>query len=94
MEICASSGREILEQLASTLPTASAVTKEVVALKGDIVLLRDETQHRNHWPLGRVSCVFHGEDGLVQKLELKVFVDGALRTYIRPNTQVVVLVTI
>ena len=39
-------------------------------MKGDIVLLKDENQLRNHWRLGRVVETYEGDDGLVRKVKL------------------------
>ena len=61
---------------------------------GDIVLLKDGEQHRNYWPLGRVERVFPSKDGLVRKIELVVVLDGVKRTYVRPITQVVLLLSV
>ena len=38
---------------------------------GDIVLLVDAQSHRNFWPLGRVTKVFTGRDGLVRSVEIR-----------------------
>ncbi|CAB3992107.1 Hypothetical predicted protein [Paramuricea clavata] len=38
---------------------------------GDLVLLVDENLQRGHWPLGRVTKVFPGKDGLVRIAEVK-----------------------
>ncbi|XP_020604505.1 uncharacterized protein LOC110043393 [Orbicella faveolata] len=35
---------------------------------GDVVLVRDEQQHRNNWPLGRVGDVIRSEDDRVRKV--------------------------
>ncbi|KAK3107295.1 hypothetical protein FSP39_011321 [Pinctada imbricata] len=59
---------------------------------GDIVLLKDEGQHRNNWPIGRVSQIFPSRDNLVRKVEITTFRNGTKRSYIRPITQVVLLV--
>lgn len=60
---------------------------------GDVVLLKDDSAHRNYWPLGRVVRCFPGKDGLVRKIELTVFRDNVLHTYVRPIAQVVLLVS-
>ena len=59
----------------------------------DIVIMKDEEKHRNQWPLGRVIRVFPGSDELVRKVELKTFIEGSIRVYIRPITQIVPLIT-
>ena len=50
---------------------------------GDLVLLVDENVKRGQWPLGKVSEVFHGRDGLVRSA--KVFTRGVTLT--RPVTK-------
>ena len=52
----------------------------------DIVIMKDEEKHRNQWPLGRVIRVFPGSDELVRKVELKTFIEGSIRVFIRPIT--------
>ncbi|XP_062590301.1 uncharacterized protein LOC134251896 [Saccostrea cucullata] len=61
--------------------------------EGDIVLMKDAEHHRNFWPLCRVTRVFPSEDHLVRKVELMTFKDGAKRTYVRPITQIVLLLS-
>ncbi|KAK3103260.1 hypothetical protein FSP39_017922 [Pinctada imbricata] len=55
----------------------------------DIVILKDDEQHRNLWPLGRVTRVFPSRDDLVRKVEVVTFVNGTKHTYVRPITHVV-----
>ena len=59
--------------------------------EGDVVLLKDEDQHRNFWPLCRITRVFPSEDNLVRKVELVTFKAGTKRIYVRPITQIVPL---
>jgi cell envelope opacity-associated protein A len=42
----------------------------------DVVILKDNEQHRNFWPLSRVTRVFPSKDDLVRKVEVVNFVDG------------------
>ena len=60
---------------------------------GDIVLVRDESQHRNDWPLGRVSEVLRSDDGRVRKVKVNVVRDGERKTYLRPIKELVLLLT-
>ena len=60
----------------------------------DIVLLKDNDVHRNQWPLGRISRVFLSKDDLVRKVEVRTVIDGTIRNYVRPITQVVVLLSV
>ena len=59
----------------------------------DIVLLRDESQHCNNWPLGRVSEVPRSDDGRVRKVKVHVVRDGERKTYLRPIKELVLLLT-
>ena len=47
---------------------------------GDVVLVVDKLQHREHWPLARVTAVYPGDDGLVRSVEVKT----AAGTFRRP----------
>ena len=38
---------------------------------GDIVLVKDSHCCRNQWPIGRVTQVYPGEDGLVRTVQVK-----------------------
>ena len=38
---------------------------------GDAVLVEDSKTTRNNWPLGSVTAVFPGEDGLVRTVQVK-----------------------
>ena len=39
--------------------------------ENDLVLVVEQTQHRNQWPLGRVLEVYAGRDGLVRSAKVK-----------------------
>ena len=60
---------------------------------GDIVLMRDKEAHRNAWPMGMVVTVFPGEDDRVRKVEVKTTREGKTSTYIRPVTELVLLLS-
>ncbi|XP_048576716.1 uncharacterized protein LOC116603307 [Nematostella vectensis] len=59
---------------------------------GDIILLRDETEHRNDWPLGRVTEAVKSEDGRVRKAKVEVVRDRVKRTYLRPIKELILLI--
>ncbi|XP_065185823.1 uncharacterized protein LOC135816555 [Sycon ciliatum] len=40
--------------------------------EGDVVLVMDEHTARSHWPLGRVTEVYPGKDGIVRVVKVKV----------------------
>lgn len=58
---------------------------------GDVVLLRDKQAARNYWPMARVITTFPGKDGHVRKVEVKTTDQGAVKTFCRPITEVVLL---
>lgn len=60
---------------------------------GDVVLLRETPEHRNNWPLGLITKTFPSEDGLVRKIEVRIFRKGENKCYIRPISEVVLLVS-
>ena len=55
--------------------------------------MRDESQHCNDWPLGRVSEVLRSDDGRVRKVKLNVVKDGERKTYLSPIKELVLLLT-
>ncbi|XP_028328030.1 uncharacterized protein LOC114478897 isoform X1 [Gouania willdenowi] len=59
---------------------------------GDVVLLKESLEHRNNWPLGLISKTFPSADGRVRKVEVKIFRKGEHRCYLRPISEVVLLV--
>ena len=58
---------------------------------GDVVLMRDEQQHRNNWPLGRVGDVIRSEDGRVRKVKVEIVKEGEKKAYLRPIKELVLL---
>ena len=54
---------------------------------GDLVLIADDNVARIQWPLGRVTTMFPGSDGLVRSAEVKA--KGS--TYKRPITKICLL---
>ncbi len=61
--------------------------------EGDIVLMKEAQVKRNDWPLALVTRVFPGSDDKVRKIEIKVTKDGNCRTYLRPVSQVILLLS-
>ena len=61
--------------------------------EGDIVLLRDTQVERNQWPMALVTKTFPSSDGKVRKVELKVVRGETSKTFLRPITEVVVLMS-
>ena len=58
---------------------------------GDVVLMRDELQHRNDWPLGLVVEAIRSEDDRVWKVKVEVVRDGERKTYLWPIKELVLL---
>ena len=58
---------------------------------GDVVLMQDELQHRNNWPLGRVEDVIRSEDDRVRKVKVEVIKDGERKAYLRPIKELILL---
>lgn len=57
--------------------------------ENDVVLLKDESLHRNNWPLGRVTKIIKSQDSLVRKVEITIVTDGKKKTFLRPVDQTV-----
>lgn len=61
--------------------------------EGDVVLLRDKELHRGQWPMGLIVKTFEsGNDQKVRTVEVRVIKDGKDTTYIRPITELVLLI--
>ncbi|XP_060771343.1 uncharacterized protein LOC132882106 [Neoarius graeffei] len=58
---------------------------------GDLVLLKDKQAPRNSWPMARVTATFPGKDSHVRKIEIKVSDQGSVKTFMRPVTEVILL---
>lgn len=61
--------------------------------KGDLVLMRDTQAARNEWPMALVSDVFKSPDGKVRKVQIRVSKEGWSKTYLRPITEVILLLS-
>ncbi len=66
--------------------------------RDDIVIMNEQNEKRNSWPLARVIHVRKSRDGLVRSVDLivkRVAADGKVRTfhYNRPISELVVLVS-
>lgn len=60
---------------------------------GDVVLLKDAQEKRNDWPVGIITKTYPSEDGKVRKIEVKIIKKGEPRFFLRPVTEVVLLVS-
>jgi len=76
-----------------TLQTRCKWTEERPNVKvGDVVLLKDTEVHRNQWPLGIVTRTFPSDsDNNVRTVELRVTRGEKTATYVRPVTEMVLL---
>ena len=66
-------------------------TKRPNLKEGDVVLLKDKQARRHEWSLGRITKAFQSDDGLVRKVDVKVTSHQPQRTYLRPVSEVVLL---
>ena len=55
--------------------------------------MRDEQQHQNNWPLGRVGDVIRSEDGRVRKVNVEIVKEGEKKAYIRPIKELILLLS-
>ncbi|XP_073492566.1 uncharacterized protein [Aquarana catesbeiana] len=60
---------------------------------GAIVLMKDSQSRRNEWPLGLITQVFPSEDGNVRKAELKVIRQGQPKLFLRPVSELILLLS-
>ena len=60
---------------------------------GDIVLLKDNDVKRNEWPVGLIVKTVPSKDTRVRKVEVKIFKQGTARIYLRPISEVVLLLS-
>lgn len=58
----------------------------------DVVLLREKEAHRNDWSMGVINRTFPDDDSKVRKIEVRTSRGGQLVHYVRPVTEVVLLV--
>ena len=59
--------------------------------EGDVVLLKEKDAARNDWPLGVVLRAMPSLDGCVRKAEVRVVRGERSTSYVRPVTEIVVL---
>ncbi|XP_032426150.1 uncharacterized protein LOC116724511 [Xiphophorus hellerii] len=77
------------------LPTLQQRQKWTVSCRnlqvGDLVLLKDAQVTRNSWPMAKVNATFPGKDSRVRKIEVKGWSQGCVKTFMRPVTEVILL---
>ena len=62
-------------------------------VEGDIVLLKDKAVHRNEWSTAIVVKSIPSKDGKVRKVEVRTVKEGNVAKYVRPVTDVVLLLS-
>ncbi|XP_036002193.1 uncharacterized protein LOC118565663 [Fundulus heteroclitus] len=61
--------------------------------EGDVVLLKDPQASRNEWPMGLIIKTFPSRDMKVRKVEVKVVQNGTVKVFLRPVSEVIVLLS-
>lgn len=61
--------------------------------EGDIILLKEKQLKRNEWPMGIVMKALPSRDGVVRKMEVKVTRDKAVKTFCRPISDCILLLS-
>ncbi|KAJ0012255.1 hypothetical protein NQD34_013230 [Periophthalmus magnuspinnatus] len=59
----------------------------------DIVLLKDKQLKRNEWPMGIIVKTLPSKDGVVRKIEVKVARDKTTKTFSRPISDCILLLS-
>ena len=67
-------------------------TEEPNVREGTVVLMKDNDCARNYWPIGIIDRIFPSEDGKVRKVEIRIVREGQPVRYVRPISQIVLLV--
>ncbi|XP_018098170.2 uncharacterized protein LOC108705944 [Xenopus laevis] len=60
---------------------------------GDVVLVKDSQESRNEWHVGLIINTLPSRDGRVRKVEVKIVKQGTAKTYMRPVSDIVVLLS-
>lgn len=76
----------------ATLQVRRKWTEEKQNLReGDVVLLKDSNVKRNDWPIGLIVKTMASSDDRVRKVEVKIVKEGVAKVYLRPISEVVLL---
>ncbi len=59
----------------------------------DVVLMKDNQAKRNDWPIGLVVKTLPSKDNKVRKVEVKIVRQGTTKTFIRPISELVFLMS-
>ena len=68
------------DYMMTLLERAKWKSKRLCLGKGDVVLLKDKSTKRNHWPMALVDSVQTGRDGLVRVVNLRLAKDSKNQT--------------
>lgn len=68
-------------------------TKRPNLEEGDIVLMKDNQAKRNEWPMGVIVKTHPSKDRIVRNVEVKVTWQGNVKTFSRPISEVILLLT-
>lgn len=60
---------------------------------GDVVLLKDSQAHRNEWPVGVIVNTLLSGDKRIRKVEVRVVKEGTVKVFLRPISEIVVLLS-
>ncbi len=81
------------KQYLSTLqPRKKWQLKRQDVTEGSVVLMKDHQTKHNQWPLRHITRVFPSADGRVRNVEIKVMYKEEPKLFIRPITEVVMLI--
>ena len=61
---------------------------------GDIVLIKEDSAHRNNWAMGRVLDAEKSKDGLVRKAHVSTLKGDKTKTVYRPIKELVLLLPV
>ncbi|XP_023265919.1 uncharacterized protein LOC111657824 [Seriola lalandi dorsalis] len=61
--------------------------------EGDIVLLKDKQLKRNEWPTGVIVKALPSKDGVVRKVEVKITHNKTKKTFFRPISECILLLS-
>ncbi len=62
--------------------------------EGDVVLLKDSNVKHNEWPIGLIVKTIPSSDNRVRKVEVKIIKEGSAKVYLRPISEVVLLLPV
>ena len=89
--------RHFLEKMERRISVHTTVPKEMdrgeVECQDRRRLLKDSQVHRNEWPVGLIVKTLPSSDKRVRKVEVKIVKDGTAKVFLRPVSEVVVLLS-